>query len=248
MIRTLAGALFASLLSLGVSAAEPVYKIGSTTTGNPFTFLNVETNKIDGLMVDLITEIGKDQGFEVDLQAVPFASLIPSLQGDKIDIVSAAITITPARAEIVDFSDPVFPYTEGVVVPKDDATEYKSATDFAGKTVGVQGGTTYYEYLQKVGGFAEIKTYDSIADIMRDVELGRIQAGFADQPIMQYRLSQEESDKIRIVPTYEPGVIGQVALVVKKGNSELLAQLNAGIKKIKESGALEDLQAKWGLR
>src|SRR5690606_25679944 len=175
---------------------------------------------------------------------VPFASLIPSLQGDKIDIVSAAITITPARAEIVDFSDPVFPYTEGVVVPKDDATEYKSATDFAGKTVGVQGGTTYYEYLQKVGGFAEIKTYDSIADIMRDVELGRIQAGFADQPIMQYRLSQEESDKIRIVPTYEPGVIGQVALVVKKGNSELLAQLNAGIKKIKESGALEDLQAK----
>jgi polar amino acid transport system substrate-binding protein len=35
---------------------------------------------------------------------------------------------------------------------------------------------------------------------------------------------------------------------VKKGNSELLEKLNAGIAKIKESGKLEELQTKWGLR
>jgi hypothetical protein len=108
------GAILASLLHVCASAAEPVYKVGSTTTGNPFTFLDISTNKIDGMMVDLMNTIAEDQGIKVDIQPVPFEALIPSLQGGKIDIMSAAVTITPVRAEIVDFSDPIFPYTDAL--------------------------------------------------------------------------------------------------------------------------------------
>lgn len=242
------GAILASLVHVCASAAEPVYKVGSTTTGNPFTFLDVKTNKIDGMMVDLMKAIAEDQEFKVDIQPVPFEALIPSLQGNKIDIMSAAVTITPARAEVVDFTVPIFPYTDAVVVPKDDSGAYRTAADFADKIIGVQGGTTFYEHLRKLGGFKEIKTYTSIADIMRDVELGRIAAGFADEPIMRYRLSRADSAPIKLVATYEPFYVGQVALAVRKGNVELLEKLNAGITKIKNSGTLEALQKKWGLR
>lgn len=246
--KTLIGAVVASLLGVCAAVAEPVYKVGSTTTGNPFTFLDVNTNKIDGMMVDLMNAIAGDQGIEVDIQPVPFEALIPSLQSGKIDIMSAAVTITPVRAEVVDFTVPIFPYTEAVVVPKSDDTGYKNAADFAGKTIGVQGGTAFYDYLDKLGGFAEIKTYTSIADIMRDVELGRIAAGFADGPIMRHRLSGKSDATIKLVETYEPFYVGQVAMAVKKGNAELLGKLNAGIEKIKASGTLEELQTKWGLR
>lgn len=246
--KIIIGAMVASLLGVCAATAETIYKVGSTTTGNPFTFLDVNTNKIDGMMVDLMNTIAEDQDIKVDIQAVPFEALIPSLQGGKIDIMSAAVTITPVRAEIVDFSIPIFPYTDAVIVKKDDNTEYKTAADFAGKTIGVQGGTAFYDYLEKLGGFAEIKTYTSIADIMRDVELGRIAAGFADEPIMLYRLSKNDAATIKIVATYKPFYVGQVALAVKKGNAELLAKLNAGIEKIKASGKLEELQTKWGLR
>jgi polar amino acid transport system substrate-binding protein len=228
--------------------AQTVYKVGSTPTGQPFTFLDVKTNKIQGMMVDLVTEIGTDAGFQVDIQPVPFTALIPSLTGGRIDIMSAAVTITPQRAELVDFTQPIFPYHEGMIVLKTDDTPYKTLADLQGQVVGVQGGTTYEAMLRRDGKFAEIKTYDSIADIMRDVQLGRIKAGFADDPIVRYRLNQDKSSAVKVVNTYEPRVNGDVAMGVKKGNKELLDKLNAGIAKLKANGRVQALQEKWGLR
>lgn len=244
--NVLIAAFAASLMSAGASA-QAVYKVGSTPTGNPFTYLDLPTNKVKGVMVDVIEAIAQLEGLKVDIQPVQFTALIPSLQGDKIDIMSAAVTITPARAAAIDFSEPLIPYSEGLVVSINDKAEYKSAKDFAGKVVGVQGGTTYFEYLKSLGGFSEIKTYDSIADVMRDVELGRISAGFVDYPIVKYRLSQGDPNKVRLVTSYVPGVVGQIALGVKKGNKELLDKLNAGAAKIKASGKLEQIRAKWNV-
>jgi len=244
-------ALLAAILALagtGQALAQTVYKVGSTPTGQPFTFLDVKTNTIQGMMVDLISEIGADQGFKVDIQPTQFAVLIPSLTGGRIDIMSAAVTITPQRAELVDFTQPVFPYQEGLIVQKTDEKPYKSVADLEGQVVGVQGGTTYEAMLRREGKFAEIRTYDSIADIMRDVQLGRIKGGFADEPIVRFRLSQDKNATIKLVNTYQAKVVGDVALAVKKGNKELLDKLNAGIAKLKANGRVQALQEKWGLR
>src|SRR5581483_2041887 len=99
--------------------AQQVLKVGSTPTGAPFTFLDTKTNSIQGLMVDLITEIGKDAGFSVAIEPMQFSTLVASLTGNKIDIISAAMLATAARKEIIDFSDPVYSYGEGLVVPKE---------------------------------------------------------------------------------------------------------------------------------
>lgn len=248
--RKLIGCIVASvamLFSWGASA-QPVYKVGSTPTGNPFTFVDVRSTKVQGMMVDLMEEIGREAGFKPEIEAIPFVTLIPSLTSGRINVISAAMMITPARAEVVDFTQPLFPYAETMVVLKTDNTPYRSAKDLANQIVGVQAGTAYLAHLQRVGGFTEIKTYDSIADIMRDVSLGRIKAGFVDEPIARFRLSQDKEATVKIVPTYEPAVVGQVGLAVKKGDTALLNQLNAAIAKIKGDGRLARAQEKWGLR
>ena len=52
-------AVAASAIAASVPAfAQQVLKVGSTPTGVPFTFLDTKTNSIQGVMVDLITEIG----------------------------------------------------------------------------------------------------------------------------------------------------------------------------------------------
>ncbi len=56
-------------------SAQQVLKVGSTPTGVPFTFLDTKTNSIQGVMVDLITEIGKDAGFQVQIE--PMRSISP---------------------------------------------------------------------------------------------------------------------------------------------------------------------------
>ena len=171
-------------------ARQQVLKVGSTPTGVPFTFLDVKTNTIQGAMVDLITAIGEDAGFKVSVQATPFSALIPSLTSNKIDIISAAMLITPQRKEVIDFSDPVFPYPEGMVVNVTDNTPYKTLADLKGQVVGAQVGTVYVDFLRKNGEFADVKVYDSLADILRDVGLGRIKAGFGDAPILKYQIAQ----------------------------------------------------------
>ena len=60
----------AAVAALAIAATAPasaqqVLKVGSTPTGIPFTFLDTKTNTIQGVMVDLITEVGKDAGFAV---------------------------------------------------------------------------------------------------------------------------------------------------------------------------------------
>jgi polar amino acid transport system substrate-binding protein len=80
--------------------AQQVLKVGSTPTGIPFTFLDTKSNSIQGLMVDLITEIGKDAGFQVQIEPMQFSALIASLTSNKIDIISAAMFATAARKEV----------------------------------------------------------------------------------------------------------------------------------------------------
>ena len=65
-------------------------------------------------------------------------------------------------------------------MPKSDTKDYKAFADLKGETVGAQVGTAFVEPLKKTGLFAEVKIYDTIPDIMRDVNSGRLKAGFAD--------------------------------------------------------------------
>ena len=80
----------------------PLLKVGSTPTGVPFTFLDTKTNSIQGIMVDIITEVGKRAGFGVQIEPMQFSTLIAGLTANKIDIIAAAMYITPARKEQVE--------------------------------------------------------------------------------------------------------------------------------------------------
>src|ERR1700739_506706 len=146
-----AAAIFAGVAASGALAEDQVLKVGSTPTGIPFTFLDTKTNTIEGVMVDLIKEIGKDAGFKAEIEAMQFSTLIPSLTANKIDIISAAMFITAPRKEVIDFSGPVYTYGEGLIVPKSDAKDYKEFADLKGETVGAQKGTAFVDPLQKNG-------------------------------------------------------------------------------------------------
>ena len=248
-IRSVIAALLVySVASISTpAAAEQVLRIGSTPTGVPFTFLDTKTNTIQGIMVDLITAIGKEAGFGVQIEPMQFSTLIPALTGNKIDLIAAAMYATPVRAQVVDFSSTVISYGEGLVVPARDTRDYTALADMKGFTVGAQVGTAYVEPLQKSGLFAEVKIYDTIPDILRDVNAGRIQAGFADLPIVAYNLQQGGFPAVRLVRSYTSVITGSVGIAVRKSDPALLAQVNTALEKLRADGTLKTILAKWGL-
>ena len=245
-------ALIAAALALGVAGSLPAYgqqtlKVGSTPTGTPFTFLDTKTNTIQGVMVDIITEVGKDAGFQVQIEPMQFSTLIASLTGNKIDIISAAMFATAPRKEVIDFSDTVYTYGEGLIMPKTDTKDYASLDEFKGQAVGAQVGTAFVDALKKTNLFSEVKAYDTIVDILRDVNAGRIKAGFGDFPIFAYNLQQGQFPEVRLVKSYKATIPGSVGIGVRKSDGELLKKINASLAKMKADGRLDKLLAKWGL-
>ncbi|HEY0293728.1 MAG TPA: ABC transporter substrate-binding protein [Bordetella sp.] len=243
---TIAAVMVAALAS-GGAQAQKVLKVGSTPTGSPFTFLDTKTNTIEGVMVDITKAIGKDAGFTPQIEPMQFSTLIASLTTKRVDMISAAMFITDERKKVVDFSDPIYTYGEGLVVPQGDDTPYKSFADMKGMTVGVQVGTAFVKPLQDSGMFKEVKLYDTTPDLMSDVNAGRIQAAFLDFPIAAYAINQGKFPKLKMNRTYQPIIINGVGIATRKDDPALLASINASLAKLKGDGTIDAILKKWGL-
>jgi polar amino acid transport system substrate-binding protein len=246
VLKRLVLAAVTALALTAPASAQQTLKVGSTPTGTPFTFLDTKTNTIQGIMVDLITEIGKDAGFQVQIEPMQFSTLIASLTSNKIDIIAAAMFATAARKEVIDFSDTVYTYGEGLLVPKSDTKDYVKLEDLKGQVVGAQVGTAFVDALKKTGLFSDVRVYDSIPDILRDVDTGRLKAGFADYPILAYNLQQGRFPQARLVESYKPTILGSVGIGVRKGDPELLKKINTSLAKLKANGTVNKVLEKWG--
>ena len=238
--------LIAFCMHGAAGAQDKVLKVGSTPTGVPFTFLDTKTNSIEGIMIDLIRAIATDAGFKIQIEATPFSALIPSLTSNKIDIIAAAMYVTPTRQEVIDFSDPIYTYGEGLIVPKKDTREYAKLEDLKGFTVGAQKGTAFVEPLQKSGLFVDVKIYDNIPAIMSDVNNGRIQAGFADKPIVAYNLQQGMFPEARLIKNYNSTMQGSVGIGVRKTDGDLLKRINTSLQKLQKDGTVDKILGNWG--
>ncbi len=114
--------------------------------------------------------------------------------------------------------------------------------------VGAQVGTAFVDALKKSGLFREVKAYDTIPDILRDVNTGRFKAGFADYPILAYNLKQGGFPEVRLVESYKPAMVGTVGIGVRKGDQELLDKVNTSLAKLKADGTVDKILDKWGLK
>lgn len=251
MIRSMRFALAAAAVSLAAAVtpatAQTVMKVGTETNGVPFSFLDPATQQMQGFMVDLIQAVGKHAGFTPAVEPMEFSALISSLTSRKIDIIASAMYITDKRRQVIDFTKPVYTYGEGMIVPSTDKTDYTSYQAFKDRVVGAQVGTVYVDALKSAGIFKEIKVYDTIPDIMRDVNAGRIEAGIADYPTLSYYLGQGQFPRSRLVQSYKASLPGSIGLGLRQGEDALKQKLQAALDELKRSGELDALLKKWKL-
>ncbi|SFM46190.1 polar amino acid transport system substrate-binding protein [Paenibacillus sp. 1_12] len=231
-----------------VQAAAPkqTLTVGSTPTGPPFTFLNPATNQIEGIMVDVAQQIGKKLNADIKIEGIQFASLIPSLQGKKVDLIAASMFITEERKQAIDFSDPVLYLGEGLIVREGD-NQTKTLEQLKDKVVGVQIGGAYHEMMEKNGNYKELKTYKAVGDMLTDLDNKRLDAVIADQPLLVYLKNQNPKYKIQVVDEYKPQITGPLGLGVAKDNPELLKKVNEVIKELQSNGTLKEIEKKWGV-
>jgi polar amino acid transport system substrate-binding protein len=245
VLQTAGRILLAGVARIAPAAPVKTYVVGSTATGVPFSFIDVKTNTLTGAMIDIMQAISADSGFQIDLRLTAFGALIPSLTTRKIDIIAAAMLKTPERAKVVDFSDPVYSYGAGIVVPVRGGKTFKNIAELRGTTVGVQVGTRFYDQL-KAAGVQQLKTYDNLMEMLGDLSVGRIGAAYGDEPIFNYQIAQAGIRSARVAAEFHPPSVEDVGLVMRKGDTELLVRINASIQRLK-STKIRSILNRWGL-
>ncbi|WP_164525425.1 substrate-binding periplasmic protein [Siminovitchia acidinfaciens] len=224
-----------------------VIEVGSTPSGPPFTFLNTKTNEIDGFMVDIVKSVGEELDLDVNINSVQWASLIPSMDAEKLDMVAAAMAITEERKKVLDFSEPVYTYGESIITLKDN-DDINSFEDLEGFKVGVQEASIYYTGVQEHPEL-ETQTYKTHQDMAKELQNGRIDAFFADYPVFKEMVKElpDLKDKVKIIKPEDPRWVAEIALALPKGEKEFQEDVNKKVAEMKESGELEELIKKWGL-
>lgn len=197
-----------------------------------------------GRDVEMMRELCRRAGFDLEWSRMPFDRLLPSVENGKVDAVCATLGITAERAHRVLFSDPYYDTEIAVVVRVGDG-EPRSLRDLTGKRVSGGVGTTSERAIKNqlheaVGVFENKEGVSAMYRLLtRDID-GAVMDGPAAA-----KLVVESSGKLRRLGT--PLARERYALALPKSHAEVLAGLNAALQQMRESGALRALNRRHGL-
>ena len=203
-----------------------VIRIGVFTDKAPFGYID-ENGKNKGYDVYFTDRLAKDLGVQVEYISLDPASRVEYAETGKADIVAANFTVTPERAEKVDFSLPYMKVSLGVVSP--DGAVIKSVEELKDKTLIVSKGTTAEYYFSKNHPEVKLQKYDSYADAYNALLDGRGDAFSTDNTEV---LAWAKSNPGFTVGIESLGDVDTIAVAVQKGNTDLLNWINNEIKEL----------------
>ena len=224
--------------------ATPVkakYTIASDSSFAPFVFQD-SNNKYTGIDMDLINAIAKDQGFTIEITNPGFDAALNAVQSGQADGMIAGMSVTDARKETFDFSEPY--YTANAILAVKESSTIASYKDLKGKTIGVKNGTASQTFLTKNQSKYDykIKTFADASSMYDSLNSGSVDAVMDDEPVVKYSISQGQKLKTPIKGT----PIGDTAFAVKKGsNPELIQMFNNGLANIKKNGQYQKILDKY---
>ena len=197
-----------------------------------------EGDKIVGIDVEICQAIADELGKELVIEDMAFDSVITSVYTGKADLGAAGLTITEDRLKNINFSDPYATAAQVIIIKED--SDIASPDDLVGKTIGVQLGTTGDIYAEDIED-ATLERYNKGFEAVQALLQGKIDAVIIDNEPAKVYVSQ--NDGLKIVDeafTYE-----EYAIAIAKDNDKLLNDVNAAIKKLKDSGKLDEIVAKY---
>jgi ABC-type amino acid transport substrate-binding protein len=192
----------------------------------------------EGFDIDVINAVGEEMGLDVKIVDVPFDLVLTGGSG-RFDLAIAATTITPARENRIDFSDPYFESEQALLVQADG--DIQSIDDLtSGTVVGAQDGTTGETYASE-NSDAEIRAFPEIDDADNAIAGGQVDAVIND--VDAQNKAAEDNPDLEVVETYPTGE--QYGIVFPQGSTALVDAVNEALATVKEDGTLDEIYQQW---
>jgi polar amino acid transport system substrate-binding protein len=224
----LVAAVAAAVVGGSLPASAESLRVGMECTYAPFNFKNAD-GELDGYDVDVAKGVAGLMGADLEFICQKWDGMIPALLANKFDLIVASMSITDARLEKMDFSQP-----------------YRISV---GRLVGKKnGGLNLFDDADKPIA-ANVVLYDTSESMYLDLVNGRVDV-IMTNPMKAYLkfLSKDDGAGFEFVSPQvdERKYFGiGVGIGLRKGNDELKDRLNGALKTLTEDGSLEKYALKY---
>jgi len=224
--------------ALGVPLPASVQEAKSLTVGINCQYPPAGYVGLDGkpmgyeyALVKRIAEYAFGSASGLVTQCVNDSNRISFLQSGKVDLVLAALAMSPARAEQIDFSSPIWISNLQLVVPV--SSSINGYADLAGKSVVTTTGSLYQAWLQRCHPKANLLTAQSPTEASTMLTQGRVDAfGYIDVYAYNFALRNPAYKVVGVLAS--PAIQG---IGVKKGNKPLLDWIDAVVERLRQDDA-----------
>lgn len=264
MKRLFKGLLIATVLMLMIAACGPkagevrldaIKKAGKIVVGTsadyePWEYKD-ENDEFVGADMEIMREIARRMGVEVEFQDLGFDALITAVQEGKVDAAIAAMGATDERRESVDFSLVYYAGDNVLLTTADSGIAFDDPMKIADYKVGTQSGTIMYYWLEDnlvtpgLMSADNISLYERNEQVALDLQAGRIDLALMDlEPGKQY-MADANFDFVEVWRgPMDPN--GQ-AIAIMQGESALKAELDKHIQALLSEGFIRDILDKFGI-
>ena len=194
------------------------------------------------LFEDELNEKLKTKNIRVHAVFVPMSreELLPAVAEGRADIAAAALTVTPGRQKLVDFSEPTRTNVDEIVVTGPGAPNIASLDDLAGREVFVRKSSSYYEHLAAVSaklkgaGKKEIILKPAPETLEDDDVLEMVNAGLVKITVVDNYMAEFWKQLLpNLVPHPEAAVSsgGVLGVAMRKNSPQMMAAANEWVKR-----------------
>ena len=225
--------LFMILLVTGCGKKDDSKLIMVTEAGfAPYEYYS--NGEIVGVDVDIAKEIAASMGKELVIKDIAFDSIINEVKTGKADFGAAGISYNEERAKNVDFTIN-YSTSKQVVIVKNDSG-ITNIGDINGKKIAVQLGSIADTYVSSTYKDASVVRQKKYLAAIEDLNTGKVDCVVMDLLPAEQILKTNSGLKILDGALVEDSY----GMIVKKGNKELLDNINKVLEKLKNEGKIDE--------
>ena len=220
------------------TAVEGTLTMATNAAFPPYEY--IEGGEIVGIDADIAAAIAEKLGLEIQIEDMEFDAIIEAVKSGKADIGLAGMTVTPDRAEEVNFTASYATGVQVVIVTEDSAIT--SVDDLfaegASNVIGVQRNTTgdlYTTWDLEDAGLATIDRYSKGAEAVQALKTGKVDCVVIDNEPAKAFVAEVEG--LKILDTEY--ILEEYAGAMNKDNAELFEAVNAALEELIADGTVQ---------
>lgn len=218
-----------------------VLRVAVFDSNPPFGGLDAKTRKLVGYDIDFAQAIARKLGVRLELTPTNPANRIPLLQSRKVDLLVADVTITPERAQAVDFSHPYFVTGQKFLTA---ASAPAGLDAFARAPIAAVKGTTGEQNVRQRFPAARVVAYDDLPAAFTALRAGRVKAVTQDESILVGVLAAApDRRRYKILP--QAISREEIGIAVRKGEPRLLNLVNQSLLELEAKGEAARIYDRW---